>query len=68
LDTSYQLVSQIPNQFLKISESGIDNPKTIIELKKAGFHGFLIGENFMKTANPPQACLDFSNELRNITL
>jgi indole-3-glycerol phosphate synthase len=33
------------NDFLKISESGISNPKTIMELRKAGFDGFLIGEN-----------------------
>ncbi|GAB4336592.1 MAG: indole-3-glycerol phosphate synthase TrpC [Flammeovirgaceae bacterium] len=68
LDTSYQLVNQIPSRFLKISESGIDNPKTILELKKAGFHGFLIGENFMKTENPPRACLDFANQLKSIEI
>lgn len=49
---SHDLVDHIPSQFLKISESGISHPETIMELRAAGFDGFLIGENFMKEANP----------------
>jgi indole-3-glycerol phosphate synthase len=64
LNHSYNLVNQIPNDFLKISESGISNPKTIVELRKAGFDGFLIGENFMKTEKPGEACLEFVNQIR----
>jgi indole-3-glycerol phosphate synthase len=59
LQHSYNLVNQIPNDFLKISESGISNPKTIMELRQAGFDGFLIGENFMKTEKPEEACKEF---------
>ncbi len=59
LQHSYDLVHQIPDQFLKISESGISNPKTINELKQAGFNGFLIGENFMKTEDPGKAMKEF---------
>jgi indole-3-glycerol phosphate synthase len=55
---SYDLVDQIPNQFLKISESGISNPEIIQALKKAGFDGFLMGECFMKTPNPALAMQD----------
>jgi indole-3-glycerol phosphate synthase len=50
---------------LKISESGISNPKKISELRKAGFDGFLIGENFMKTSEPEQSCLAFVEEVFN---
>ena len=60
---SYDLVKHIPNQFLKISESGISNPQTIKELKQAGFNGFLIGENFMKTGNPGKAMAGFVGEI-----
>jgi indole-3-glycerol phosphate synthase len=31
--------------------------------KQNGFHGFLIGENFMKTANPGLACKEFISML-----
>lgn len=63
IQTSFDLVDQIPNDFLKISESAIDNPEVIKKLKKVGYNGFLIGENFMKTANPGQAIRDFVNQL-----
>lgn len=56
---SYDLVDHIPDQFLKISESGINNPETIRELRKAGFDGFLIGENFMKEEDPGKAMREF---------
>ncbi|HCD88873.1 MAG TPA: indole-3-glycerol phosphate synthase TrpC, partial [Algoriphagus sp.] len=52
IDTSLELVDKIPSSFIKISESGISDPNTLIKLKKAGFDGFLIGENFMKSSRP----------------
>jgi len=64
VETSYQLVEHIPNEFLKISESAISNPETIKQLKKAGFNGFLIGENFMKEKNPGLAMKEFVAKLR----
>lgn len=66
LDHSYDLVHKIPNQFIKVSESGISDPTTINELKKAGFHAFLIGENFMKTANPAQSIQDFVTKIEEL--
>ena len=63
IQTSFDLVDQIPDEFLKISESAIDNPEVIKELKKVGYNGFLIGENFMKTADPGQAIRDFVAQL-----
>ncbi len=56
---SLDLVSHIPARFLKVSESGISDPETIVQLKKAGFNGFLIGENFMKADNPAIAIQEF---------
>ena len=60
---SYDLVNEIPDEFLKISESGISNPKTIIELREAGFNGFLIGEHFMQAHEPEKACEAFIDEI-----
>jgi indole-3-glycerol phosphate synthase len=46
-----------------VSESGISNPATVRALRQAGFRGFLIGENFMKTADPGLALRDFITQL-----
>jgi indole-3-glycerol phosphate synthase len=59
VDTSYKLAEHIPAEFMKISESAISNTETIKGLKKAGFNGFLIGENFMKQADPGEAMKEF---------
>lgn len=63
IDHSYDLVNLIPDQFLKISESGISDPKVIDQLRNAGFDGFLIGENFMKEPDPGRAMKDFVSQL-----
>lgn len=63
IQTSFNLVDHIPNEFLKISESAISSPQTIKELKSVGYNGFLIGENFMKTKNPGEAIFDFVSHL-----
>ena len=46
-----------------VSESGISNPETVKALRQAGFRGFLIGENFMKTSDPGQALKQFIEQL-----
>jgi len=63
-ENSIRLVAQLPKETIKIAESGINDYKNIIELKKHGFDGFLIGENFMKTLNPENACKQFIKKLR----
>ena len=52
INISKKISKKIPSDFLKISESGIDNYNTVKDLRKYGFNGFLIGEYFMKTINP----------------
>jgi len=56
VETSKKLLPKIPSDKLKISESGIDSADTIRELLACGFDGFLIGEAFMRHANPAEAC------------
>lgn len=63
LTTSKELSNQIPNEFVKVSESGISSIKAISELKNYGFQGFLIGENFMKTNNPGTSAFEFIKKL-----
>ena len=59
LNISKELASEIPNDFVKISESGISSIDAINELKSFGYKGFLIGENFMKTENAGKAAKEF---------
>lgn len=60
---SYHLASLLPKEYLLVSESGISNPQTVRELREAGFRGFLIGETFMKTADPGKALADFITQV-----
>ncbi len=64
IKTSIDLSSSIPGEFVKISESGLSSVDSLIELRNAGFDGFLIGENFMKTSRPEQAAYTFIKEFR----
>jgi len=66
IQNSFNLVNEIPNEVMKISESAISDPAIIARLKKAGFNGFLIGENFMKTDDPAAAMQRFVSELRSV--
>lgn len=60
---SVDLCKKIPSDKIKISESGIDDEKTIHFLKQNGFTGFLIGEKFMKEREPGNAFREFVKEL-----
>ncbi len=64
VETSYQLAEHIPAEFMKISESAISDTETIKGLKKAGFNGFLVGENFMKQVDPGAAMKEFVEGLK----
>ncbi len=64
IETSLKLIKQIPSQKPAIAESGIAHVDTIVTLRNAGFKGFLIGENFMKQAQPSVAFADFVNQLK----
>lgn len=57
--TSRTMAKLIPAGFIKISESGIEDPKTVIEMQQAGYNGFLIGGYFMKHPEPEKACAVF---------
>jgi len=63
IQNSISLVDKIPSRCVKVSESGISEVEKIIELKKYGYKGFLIGENFMKTDNPGKSAIEFIKEL-----
>lgn len=67
INQSIKLATIIPSQFLKISESGISNPETVKMLKTYGYQGFLMGENFMKEADPGAAFCNFVEKLKEVS-
>jgi len=67
VETSVALSEQIPDSFVKISESGLKDAETIQRLYKHGYKGFLIGETFMKTADPGAALADLQNDLSQLS-
>ena len=65
-NTSLELSSKIPTEIMKITESGLEEPAHLVELKKAGFSGFLIGERFMRESRPHDACRVFIEEVQEL--
>lgn len=63
LDYSKQLASKIPDEFVKISESGISSAEAVKELQQFGYQGFLMGEHFMKTKNPGKTAANFIKQI-----
>lgn len=66
INRSLEILPHIPGEFVKVSESGLSKPENVIELKKAGFSGFLMGEAFMKTDDPGKACMEFAKQAKLI--
>ncbi len=65
INKSIELAKEIPDQKIKIAESGIDNIKNIQTFRSFGFQGFLIGELFMKQTNPANAFANFALQLKS---
>jgi indole-3-glycerol phosphate synthase len=63
LDYSKELASKIPYEFVKVSESGISSVEAVKEIQQFGYHGFLMGEHFMKTENPGLEAKKFIQQL-----
>lgn len=65
-ENSIRLANLLPVDTVKIAESGISNPNNISILKQHGFEGFLIGETFMKSAEPEVVAKRFIEQI-NLT-
>lgn len=66
ISNSLKLAEMLPSTTLKISESGIEDPQSIVKLRNHGFKGFLIGTYFMREPDPGQACARFIKRVREI--
>jgi len=55
LDVSLNLARQLPSAILAVAESGIRSAEDIRTLTAAGYQGFLVGEQLMRSSSPGAA-------------
>jgi indole-3-glycerol phosphate synthase len=55
LDTTGHLAREVPPGRLLVTESGIASQDDVKKMRDAGVHAFLVGEAFMRAADPGQA-------------
>ncbi|MCC6761386.1 MAG: indole-3-glycerol-phosphate synthase TrpC, partial [Chitinophagaceae bacterium] len=66
LDHSIRMANALPAHKLRIAESGIHSAEAAVYLKQHGFDGFLIGEYFMKQADPAIAFAEFGKQFNQL--
>jgi indole-3-glycerol phosphate synthase len=59
LSISEGLIAEAPRDKVMVSESGLQSANSVLQLRKLGFHGFLIGEALMRAPAPETALRDF---------
>ena len=52
IQTTERLAPLVPKDKVIISESGINNSKDVLRIKKSGAHGILVGEALITASNP----------------
>jgi indole-3-glycerol phosphate synthase len=57
------MAASIPEGFIKVAESGIDEPEQVRLFKENGYGAFLIGEYFMKSRRPGQSLEQFIQQI-----
>ncbi|MBL8343670.1 MAG: indole-3-glycerol phosphate synthase TrpC [Rubrivivax sp.] len=55
LQTTLDLRARVPGDRLLVTESGIQSPDDVQRMRDAGVHAFLVGEAFMRAADPGAA-------------
>ncbi len=65
-DLSMNLIGQMPEGIVPVSESGLSGPEEIKRLFQAGYRLFLMGEAFMKETDPGKACAKLIEQLKDI--
>lgn len=55
LDTTLELINQIPDDRIIVTESGINSPEDVARMREHGVHAFLVGEVFMRANDPGEA-------------
>lgn len=66
IETSIRLSGLMPEHVARISESGLENPVEVIGLSRLGYHGFLMGQRFMRQPDPVTACTAFMKQIEQL--
>ncbi|MGD1848563.1 MAG: indole-3-glycerol phosphate synthase TrpC [Salibacteraceae bacterium] len=66
ISQSIELAAHLPEELVRISESGITEAHQVHRLREHGFQGFLIGGHFMKQAHPERACRQLIREIQAV--
>ena len=61
METSFELIEHIPDSCLAVAESGLRTHADLLELRRAGFDAFLIGEHLMLAPDPAAALFQLLN-------
>lgn len=56
---SLNVARQLPDNVVKVAESGLTSMQEVYRLRDAGYRGFLIGETFMRDTHPGDALARF---------
>jgi indole-3-glycerol phosphate synthase len=64
LDNSIELIADLPAGCLKVAESGFNSCSNVNQLYESGYDAFLIGENFMRSADPGETAKEFIDGIR----
>ena len=62
INTTLNLIKNIPDHILKVSESGIFNRKDISILNNAGCNAVLIGEAIITSDDPYKKIIELTND------
>lgn len=68
VDNSLRIFDQVPKSVGRVAESGLNDPETLVRLRKAGVNGVLIGEHFMRAENPGEALSALRSEAKEIAM
>jgi len=55
VETAFRLAERLPENVVRVAESGIRSREDIARLRAAGYHAFLIGESLMRAEHPGEA-------------
>lgn len=54
-ETAFRLAETLPENVLRVAESGIHSAEDIVRLRTAGYQAFLVGESLMRADRPGEA-------------
>jgi len=62
-EKSIQLAAKLPEDMIRVAESGLSSAEIVKEMRNKGFQAFLMGEHFMKQESPGDACTEFIKQI-----